>query len=185
MTPPPSPLRVNVYMVLATIAIHGAMMVLNELFGRRVEFLQGIGWIYLPAGTRLLCTLLFGGAGAVGILLTGWVATYFYYFPGDAVRATMGSLAGAAGPYLVYLLARHEYDLQASLGNLSPRRLLACAAGCALASPALHHLWFMANGDDLSLSGFLVMCIGDLAGALVVLYLAKGVLALLPRPRAV
>ena len=46
-------------MVAAAMLLHGAVMVLNEVFFRRAEFLQGIGWIYIPAGTRLLCVLLF------------------------------------------------------------------------------------------------------------------------------
>jgi len=181
MNQPVSPFRLNLYMVLGTIGLHGLVMVANELFFRRAEFLQGIGWIYIPAGTRLLCTLLFGGAGAVGLLIAGWFACYWYYFPGDAVRATTGTSAGAIGPYLVYVIAQRRYGLQASLSNLTPRRLLVCALGCAVASPLLHHIWFAINGDSNLLPGFLVMFIGDLVGALIVLYVAKGVLALLPQ----
>ncbi|MYN47057.1 hypothetical protein GTP23_18600 [Pseudoduganella sp. FT93W] len=158
------------------------MMVANELFFRKAEFLQGIGWIYLPAGTRLLCTLLFGQAGAIGLLVSGWFACYWYYFPGDAVRATTGTIAGAMGPYLVYLIAQREYGLQASLQNLTPKRLLICAVACAIASPVLHHIWFAVHGDDNLLPGFLVMFVGDLVGALIVLYTAKGILAILPKP---
>jgi hypothetical protein len=173
--------RLNLYLILATLLLHGTMMVLNEVFFRRAEFLQGIGWIYIPAGTRLLCTLLFGGAGSIGLLISGWVATYWYYFPGDAVRATTGTIAATLGPYLVYYIARREYGLDASLTNLTPKRLLLCAAGCSLASPALHHIWFALHGEQHLLPGFFVMCIGDFAGTLIVLYAAKGVLALLGR----
>lgn len=176
-----SPFRLNICLALATILLHGTVMLLNEVFFRRAEFLQGIGWIYLPAGTRLLCTLLFGRAGAVGLLIAGWVATYWYYFPGDAVRATIGTIAGTLGPYLVYYIARREYGLDSSLTNLTPRRLLLCAAGCSLASPALHHIWFALRGEQHLLPGFFVMCIGDFAGTLIVLYTAKGVLALAAR----
>jgi len=178
----PASSNLNLYMVLGTITLHGTMMVVNDLFFRKAEFLQGIGWIYLPAGTRLLCTLLFGQAGAIGLLISGWFACYWYYFPGDAIRATTGTIAGAIGPYLVYLIAQREFGLQASLKNLTPQRLLLCALGCAIASPVLHHVWFAIHGDDNLLPGFLVMSIGDLVGALVVLYVAKGMLALFPRP---
>lgn len=171
-------------MVVATMLLHGLVMVLNEVFFRRAEFLQGIGWIYIPAGTRLLCTLLFGWAGAVGLLITGWVATYWYYFPGDAVRATIGTIAGSIGPYLVYLVARSKLGAQASVDRISPQHLLLCAVGCAFASPALHHLWFLLQGeDDLSL-GFFVMFIGDLAGVAIVLCAAKALLALKESRRA-
>jgi hypothetical protein len=139
--------------------------------------------VYLPAGTRLLCTLLYGGAGAVGLLVSGWFACYWYYFPGDVLRACTGTIAGAIGPYLVYLVAQSRFGLQASLTNLTPRRLLLCALGCSVASPLLHHLWFSIHGDGNLLPGFFVMMIGDLAGTLIVLYTAKWLLSLLPVPR--
>jgi hypothetical protein len=172
-----SSLRLNLSMIVGTIILHGGLMVLNELFFRRAEFLHGIGWIYVPAGTRLLCTLLFGRAGMLGLLITGWFACYWYYFPGDAVRATTGTIAGALGPYLVYLIALRKFGLRASLKNLTPGRLLICAAGCSVASPLLHHLWFSLHGDKDLLPGFLVMCVGDLAGSLIVLYTAKAILS--------
>ncbi|WP_229259996.1 hypothetical protein [Duganella aquatilis] len=182
MKAPPSPFRLHCYMVAGTIPLHGAMMVVNELFFRRTEFLQGIGWIYLPAGTRLLCTLMFGEAGALGLLISGWVACYWYYFPGDVLRATSGTIAGALGPYLIYLLAQSRFGLRSSLSNLTPRKLLICALGCSVASPLLHHLWFAIHGEANLLPGFLVMFIGDLVGTLIVLYTAKWLLSRLPRP---
>jgi hypothetical protein len=173
MNVPISSFRMNVYLVLATILIHGLTMLANELLFQRAEFLQGIGWVYLPAGTRLLCTLLFGRAGAVGLLIAGWLACYFYYFPGDPLRATSGAIAGAIGPYVIYLMAQKYLGLRDSLTNLTPGRLLICAVGCSLASPLLHHLWFAVHGDPGSLA---VMFAGDLIGTLIVLYTAKGVL---------
>lgn len=182
MNPPLPAWRLNLYYVVATMLIHGAMMVVNEIFFRQTQFMDGIGWIYLPAGTRLLCTLLFGRAGAIGLLVTGWIACYWYLFPGDALRSTMGAIAGAAGPYLVYVLAQHRWGLHASLATLTPQRLLWCVLGCAIASPALHHLWFGLHGDGHLLAGFTVMVIGDLAGTLIVVYAAKAVLMQLPSP---
>lgn len=182
MNQPIPPFRMNLYLVAGTVALHGLMMLLNEAFFMKAEFLQGIGWIYLPAGTRLLCTLLFGQAGAVGLLIAGWLACYCYYFPGDPLRSTAGAIAGAAGPYLVYLIAQRKLGLRASLTNLTPGRLLWCAAGCPLASPLLHHAWFALQGGEHLLSGFAVMFIGDLAGTLLVVYAAKGLLTLLPAP---
>lgn len=183
MTRPAPSSNMNFYMVLGTVCLHGVMMVVNELFFRRAEFLHGIGWIYLPAGTRLLCTLMFGRAGAIGLLIAGWFACYWYYFPGDAVRATTGTIAGAIGPYVVYLAAQSRYGLHASLTNLTPKRLLLCAVGCSIASPLLHHLWFSIYGGSDLLPGLFVMMIGDLLGTLIVLYTAKWLLSLLPLPQ--
>jgi hypothetical protein len=173
-----SQLRLSLWMVVGTVVLHGLVMVLNEVFFRRAEFLQGIGWIYIPAGTRLLCTLLFGWAGTIGLLVTGWFACYLYYFPGDMVRATAGTIAGAIGPLLVYLIARYRFGLQSSLRNLGAQGLLLCAIACAVASPLLHHIWFALRHEEHLFAGFLVMFVGDLAGSVIVLYAAKALLAL-------
>lgn len=174
--------RLNLAFVLATILLHGAMMLVNELFFRDTEFLKGIGWIYLPAGTRLLCTLLFGAPGAIGLFLLSWLVCYWCYFPGDVLRATMGAGASAASPYIVYLLAKWRWGLGASLARLTPARLLWCALGCAVASPLLHHVWFAVHGDAHLADGFAVMFIGDLAGTLFVVYGAKAALIWFPAP---
>lgn len=178
--------RLNFLMAAATAVLFWGMLVVNDMLFRTLEFAPGINWIYLPAGVRLLCTLLFGGAGAVGLLVVSWLVCFFVVFPDDLVRAFMGGVIGAAAPYLVYLAAQRIYGLQASLANLTPRRLMACVLAYSLASPLLHHLWFWLLGDrrDL-LRGLGVMIAGDLAGTLIVVYAAKGLLALLPRYRSV
>src|SRR3546814_20565758 len=106
-------------MVAGTTAIYLLVLVLNELAFTGSEYIRGINWIYLPAGVRLLCTLLFGGAGALGILIASWLACVYYYFPGDFIRAAGGSAISAGGHYLIYLLARRLFLLQASMSNLT------------------------------------------------------------------
>ena len=81
-----STFRVDVTIMLATLVLHGTLMVLNHMLFGRPEFLQGNGWIYLSACTRLLYTLLFCGAGATGLSVAGWIACYWYYNPADALR---------------------------------------------------------------------------------------------------
>lgn len=171
-------------MITATAALFLAALWLNELLFARLEFVRGVNWIYLPAGVRLLCTLLFGEAGAIGLLLVSWAVCFLYFFPDDYIRSFMGGILASAAPYLVYRIMQRHAGLQATLRNLSPARLLWCALAFAIASPLMHHLWFAFSepGKPL-LRSFLAMSIGDLTGSLLVLYFAKGVLALLPRPR--
>lgn len=181
-----SKLRLYIFMVATTIALFLAMLALNELLFARSEFDRGINWIYLPAGIRLLCTLLFGGAGAIGLLLVSWAVSFFYFFPDDLLRAFMGGILASAAPYLVYRLMQRHWGLQETLGNLTTRRLLLCSFVFALASPALHHLWFaFAEPERDLLSGFMVMATGDFTGTILVLYTAKFILARrMPRRRA-
>lgn len=176
-----SHVRLQVSMVIGTMVAFVLMLAVNEWLFTRFEFAPGINWVYLPAGMRLLCTLLFAEAGAVGLLLVSWLVCFFYFFPNDYVRSFMGGILAAAAPYLAYRIAQHAYGLKASLRNLSSKRLLGCVVIYALASPLLHHIWFAINGDtDDLLRRFFVMVVGDLIGTLLVIYTMKMLLSLGP-----
>ena len=176
-----SQIRLNLYMIVATIILFALTLAANELLFPRLEFIRGINWIYLPAGMRLLCTLLFGEAGAVGLLLVSWLVSFFYFFPNDFIRSFMGGIIAAVAPYLVYKIAQQVFGLRASLTNLTPNRLLICVVAYSIASPLLHYIWFALHGDNTNtMQGFFVMCFGDLSGTLIVVYAAKGILSFLP-----
>lgn len=169
--------RLQFAMVLATIVLFSAMLAVNEWLFRRLEFTPGINYVYLPAGMRLLCTLLFAEAGAIGLLVVSWAVSFAIFFPGQFERPFMGGIIAALAPYLVYRGARHYYGLDASLLNLTPRRLLVLILAYSVASPLLHHVYFAMNGQDDLLHGFLAMFIGDLTGTLIVLYSIKALLS--------
>jgi hypothetical protein len=145
------------------------------------SFVRGINWIYLPSGIRLLSTLLVGVDGFIGLLVAGLLVDFLYWFPHDPVRAIAGAIFGSLAPYLVYRLALERYNLRASLTNLTPKRLLILAVAYSIANPLLHHIWFALQGDTHNLvESFVMMFVGDLFGALIMLYIVKGMLALLP-----
>lgn len=173
-------LRLQALMVLATMVLFVAMLAINEWLFTRFEFARGINWIYLPAGIRLLSTLLFAEAGAVGLLLVSWLVSYFYFFRDDPARAFAGGILATLAPYAIYRVAQHEYGLLASLSNLTPKRLLVLIVAYSVASPLLHHIWFALQGQDNLVQGFLVMVAGDLTGTLLVIYTIKSALSLLP-----
>ena len=177
-----SNLRQHAVHVAVTFALFLAMLWINDWLFRRFEFAPGINFVYLPAGVRLLCTLLFAEAGAVGLLLVSWYVSFVFFFPGDPARAFVGGILATLAPWLVYRGARSVYGFQSSLRNLTAGRLLVLALVYSVASPLLHHLWFALRGQEDLLQGFLAMFIGDLSGTLIVLYGIKGLLALLPAP---
>lgn len=172
-------IRQNLSMVLATMLMFGAALLINELLFKQLEFAEGINWIYLPAGVRLLATLLFAEAGAIGLLLVSWLYCAFYLFPNEPVRAFAGGLLSSIAPYLVYLGAKRWLDLQGSLANLTPSQLLACAVAYSVASPLLHHIWFaLYEGRDDIVGSFVVMALGDFIGTLLLLFFTKWVMRL-------
>ena len=174
--------RLQFMMVLATIVLFLLMLAINEWLFKQAEYLPGINWIYLPAGVRLLSTLVFGGAGAIGLLIVSWLVSFLLFFPDDFMRAFVGGIVATIAPYGVYKCVQHAYGLHGSLANLTPGRLLVCILACSFASPLLHHIWFALNNDPKPLlEGFMVMFIGDLNGTLLVVYAVKAGLHFLPR----
>jgi hypothetical protein len=170
-------LTLNLSLVAATVVLFIVTLAANELLFTRLEFVRGVNWIYLPAGMRLLCTLLFAEAGAVGLLIASWLVCFFYFFPNDHVRAFAGGILASIAPYGVYLVARRLYGLRSSLTNLTSMNLLQCALMFSIASPALHHIWFALYEHKPGLAeSFAAMVTGDLSGTLIVLYGARFVL---------
>lgn len=165
-------------MATATLVLFLSTIAVNELLFTRLEFARGINWIYLPAGMRLLCILLFAEAGAIGLLLASWLICFFYFFPDDPIRSFVGGILAAAAPYLVYRIMLVGADARTSLADLTPLRLLAYAVAFSIASPLLHHIWFAMQGQTDLLQSFMVMAAGDLSGTLIVLYAAKLALVL-------
>jgi hypothetical protein len=168
-------------MVAATIVLFSALLAVNEWLFRRFEFAPGINFVYLPAGMRLLCTLLFAEEGALGLLIVSWAVSFLVLFPGQFERPFVGGILAALAPYLVYRFARWRYGLGVSLANLTPQRLLVLAFAYSVASPLLHHLYFAWAGQADLVRGFLAMFTGDLLGTLIVIYGLKAILALVPR----
>jgi hypothetical protein len=155
---------------------------INQEVFTHTSFVRGINWIFLPSGVRLLGTLLLGFDGAIGLLLAGLITDFLYWFPHDPVRAIAGAFIGSLAPYLVYRFALEYYDLRASLTNLTPKRLLVLAVAYSVANPLFHHLWFALTGTTKNwFESFFTMFVGDLTGALIMLYAMKGMLALLPK----
>jgi len=84
--------------VLLTVVLFLASLAANEWFFAGSEFVRGINWIYLPAGVRLICTLLFGVPGMLGLLVASWIACFGYFFPDDFMRSLAGGLLATCAP---------------------------------------------------------------------------------------
>lgn len=161
-------------MTLATFVVFVAVSLINLFFFKSSEYVPGIDWVYLPAGVRLLATLLFGLPGAIGLLLAGWCMNFWIQFPDDFGRSFMGGIVSAAAPYMVYLVARRFFGLKGSLENLTPAKLFTCIVMYSLASPLMHHIWFEIHGTHAhDWTGFYVMALGDFLGSVIVIYTLK------------
>lgn len=150
---------------------------INEAFFLQFEHSSGVNWVFLPAGIRLLATLLFGFAGFIGLLLASLYLN-FHHFAFHEVRALSGAVAAAGGPYFAYLFAKHWFDLGPRLRNLTLGRLLFTGLLCGVVNPVLNHAFVWVHTGTLDWAALLVMMVGDIAGILIVLTISKGLLTL-------
>jgi hypothetical protein len=165
------------YVGITIIAFIGLNWI-NELIFIRLEQSNGVNWVFLPAGIRLLATLFFGFAGFVGLLLASLYLNFHHFAFPDEVRAVSGAIAAAGGPYLAYLFAKHWFDLGPRLRNLTAQRLLFTGVLCGLMSPAFHHAFIWVQTGLVDWTALVAMITGDIVGVLIVLYAAKGLITL-------
>ncbi len=161
-----------------TVFVVLSLNTINEFMFLPFEHSNGINWVFLPAGIRLLATLLFGFSGFVGLLAVSLYLNFGHFVFHDDVRALSGAIAAAGGPYLAYLFAKHWFDLGPWLENLTAGRLLFTGVLCGVMSPAFHHAFMWVQTGVVDWAGLAVMMTGDIVGILIVLYLAKGLIVL-------
>lgn len=154
---------------------------MNELLFMGFEQSNGVSWMFIPAGIRLLATLLFGVAGFEGLLLAGLYLNFHHFRFGTDFRAWSGALAGALGPYLAYLFAKHWFDLRPRLKGLTVERLLFTGVLCGIMSPTFHHAFIWVQTGRVDWATLVAMMSGDIAGIVIVLCVAKGLIALADR----
>ncbi len=169
----------QLFSVLATAALYFGAFNLNQLVFSTLEFAPGVNWIFLPAGLRLLSTLLFAEEGAIGLLLGSLLITQFLYPSMDIITALGASFISAGAPYLTYRVAL-LYGMPSSLQHLTAGRLSALIVIYSAMSAFMHQLWYVERGMSSDLmTGFGAMFIGDLAGTLIIIYAMKMLLAVL------
>ncbi len=156
---------------------------LNEWLFAMTALHDGANWVFLPAGLRLLCTLLFAGEGAFGLLLASLLIGFVRVDSIDPLTQFGSAFISAGAPYLVYRAAL-RIGMPASLEKLSAAGLGILALVYALASSFLHSFWFAMRGFFTNfLHGWSAMLIGDIIGTLIMVYLLKMILAVLRNTR--
>ncbi|WP_321865262.1 MASE1 domain-containing protein [Paraburkholderia tropica] len=174
--------RLRLASIIGTVVVFVLSLWINQEVFTHSEFVRGVNWIYLPSGVRLLATLLFGADGAIGLLVASWLVDFLYFFPNDPIRSIAGGIIATIAPYAVYRIARERYGLRASLTNLTPKRLLVLALAFSVANPLLTNIWLALNDNTTNIGErFFAMFVGDLSGAVIVLYAMKALISIAPR----
>ena len=163
--------------ILFTAILYFGFFNLNEFLFSISTFAPGVNLIFLPAGLRLLFTLLLGWEGAIGIAL-GSLAVMFFHYPEFNLITGLGAAAISSGaPYLVYRMAL-MIGMPTNLQKLTSANLSILIVIYAASSAMLHQVWFgLRDVSTNLLTGFGAMFIGDLSGTLIIIYAIKFSLA--------
>jgi len=159
--------------VLVTMAVWTLLYQMHTWWFQALDWADGVSWIFLPAAVRLLAVLLFGFAGALGLFFGGLFTMSMIEEAGLSKSICVAAASGF-GPWLAVQLLVRRLRLPQTLSGLGPAQLALLAVGSAAASVCLHNLvyWLMAQRSD-PVSGILPMFAGDIAGTLIMLYLAR------------
>ena len=157
---------------------------LSDVFAS-VQGIEGVASIFfLPAFIRLLGFLIVG----YWIVPTLFLASVYLSVtggydlgPGLANELIVGAFTAVGGPFGVFLASRLE-NLQPSLSNLTPLRLLGLSIGCAAGNTIFHYFAAVFIGDPtFSLVRYLSYFFGDMIGTWAIIYLIKTGLTVLSR----
>ena len=151
---------------------------LNDLIFSIFQYSDGISWVFMPAGFRVILVLIMGLPGALGLMLDSWLIDRELFTQSAAALALMNGIVGGLTPWLVMKLLIRRQWLDTKLQSLNALLLLKItlifAATCALA----HQLvWLALDRPHLNIwVDIWPMVIGDALGTLLMLYGFKFVL---------
>jgi hypothetical protein len=168
-----SPL-IKVLLALGCSVAYFVAFKLNYMLFNSLEFTQGVNWIFLPSGLRMLLVLVLLNSGAVGITLATCFINYMDGSSDQHVFNIVTALISGFAPLLARKICVDYLQLGASLNNLTSKLLFQLSVVFALLSAVLHQVWFfwIAVSENLIANSF-VMAVGDWLGTVLVLATAS------------
>ena len=142
------------------------------------EYSEGISWVFLPAGFRVILVLVLGLPGALGLMLGSWFIDRDLFTQDGATLAFLNGVVGGLTPWLVMKFLIHRQWLDPKLQSLNALLLLKMTLIFAATSALMHQLvWLVLDRPHLNIwVDIWPMFMGDALGALLMLYGFKYVL---------
>jgi hypothetical protein len=169
----------NTALSLLSAVIFVGFFQFNEWIFSSLQHSEGINWVFLPAGFRVILVLLLGLPGAVGLMLGSWFIDWELIQSGKPWMGFLNGVAGGLTPWLVMKLLQHRRWLHMQLHSLNAAQLLNLTLLTSAASAVAHQLvWWLLDRPNMNLwLDVWPMFFGNLMGALIMLYSFKFALA--------
>ena len=160
-----------------------ALFELNTWLFSRIHLSGFISWIFLPAAIRMLAVMVGGWAGALGLFF-GAILTNLSLLKYEPFNIVILAGLSTLGPLVAFNLCTRWLKLPQDLAGLQRSQLLVFAVAGAIFNTIPHNFYFYFTGlSPDAWSGVIPMFVGDLAGTLIVLYLASVALRLFAKER--
>ena len=147
--------------------VYYAAFFLQTMISPWVNYTQGIDWLFIPAGIKLVAFMIAGVWGLIGIAVFGLI-TAFDVWQSDSLSVHIGNILIWAGvPYFTYRILGKMLSLDLELNNLKYGHVVVIALATTLTSSVGSSLYqYLINNrsfDMLTLTTF-AMAIGDFIG---------------------
>lgn len=174
----------NAAVVAAAAIVYVLLHQLNATLFSSLWYAEGVNWIYLPGGFRLMVVLLFMHCGALGVALASMILAYFDPHPGNVTSILGAAFIAGFAPWLARRICVDLFKLDLDLKRLTAGTLLKVSLVFSILCPVVQQLWLTWQGTPGNFVGnTVVMVIGDWIGTLMLLYLARYLLSLTPALR--
>ena len=168
-----SPVAKALFVVACAVAYFFAFK-LNLMLFDSLEFSQGVNWIFLPSGLRMLLVLVLLHSSAIGIALASCYINYMMGSTDQHVFNIVTALISGFAPLIARQICVDYLQLGTSLNNLTSKSLFQLSVVFAVISGVLHQVWFFWNHatENFVVNSF-VMSVGDWVGTVLVLATAS------------
>jgi hypothetical protein len=142
------------------------------------EYSQGISWVFLPAGFRIILVLLLGLPGALGLVLASWYIDREMLGGTNQLLAILNGLVNGVVPWMVLKYFKLRNWVSEKLHALTAQQLLNMTIAFSAATAVAHQwLWLLLDRPNANpWVDVWPMFFGNVTGALLLLYSFKFVL---------
>lgn len=129
---------IKVLLALGSAIAYFVAFQLNLMLFNSLEFTQGVNWIFLPSGLRMLLVLVLLNSGAVGISVASCFINYTHVSADQHMFNIVTGVISGFAPLIARKICVDYLQLGASLNNLTSKSLFQLSVVFALLSAVLH-----------------------------------------------
>lgn len=165
-------------LILVSAVLFVTFFLINDWVFASLEYSEGISWIFLPAGFRVILVLVLGLPGAFGLMLGSWFIDSASFTATNWFFPFFNGVVSGLTPWLVMKYLTHRGWLGPQLQAMTAQRLLQLTLIFSAASALSDQLvwWLLERPEAKIWIDIWPMFIGNALGALLMLYGMKFVL---------